>query len=469
MKVESTNLKNVYAAPKQSTSSKVNFQGVKVRVSDIENEINKLNSAPLRFVNKLRSNISEFQDICINALGTGLLAPIFIKYNPLSKTDKDTRTYSAWRQPVSAILAITTQGAITIPFTKLINNMANNGWFGEACNRSPYKNDKYYEKQVAMNNPHFDKKQIKAEAEKLQDLNKANLLNTLKTENTVKFYYKGKANPQNMNPENFKNLLTKTVDELLKNENEQLKRLQEEKLPNRIARSEFYRTHSSEAETLLNELSAKIKTLDENDVSKCLKKEYKALKKSKADKQLVNMVKETFILSEAGKDAALAKIDKMLEHIQKYKNTSSIEEVTQLCLESIQGRLNKHQDAINFLENVKNEIDKGKTVSDIETMFKEKVTQAKKAGRSFSLEDKTFSEEVLSKLKSLTNSHIDSVKRFSTLAVALATLPVTCWLLNWLYPRFMDAVFPNLSNKKHSNEAQELINKAGENKKAEVK
>ena len=98
-----------YQQQNNITNNQVGFTS-NIPQATIEKEINALNPSILRGINKLKNNIGEFQDICINALGTGLLAPIFIKYNPLSKTDEDTRTYSAWRQPISALLAIATQG-----------------------------------------------------------------------------------------------------------------------------------------------------------------------------------------------------------------------------------------------------------------------------------------------------------------------------------------------------------------------
>ena len=58
---------------------------------------------------KIHEGMGEVQNQLINATGTGLVAPLFIKYNPISKTDEDTRTYTAWRQPVSAVLAVGTQ------------------------------------------------------------------------------------------------------------------------------------------------------------------------------------------------------------------------------------------------------------------------------------------------------------------------------------------------------------------------
>ena len=77
--------------------------------------------------------------------------------------------------------------------------------------------------------------------------------------------------------------------------------------------------------------------------------------------------------------------------------------------------------------------------------------------------NKEFADEVIKKLKDLTKSRIEGCKRIANLIVALAVLPVACSLLNWIYPRFMAAVFPNLSNKKHGNESQELVDKATKN------
>ena len=92
-----------------------------------------------KIMNKLAKNMGEVQNIIFNSLGTGLVAPIFIKWNPLSKTDEDTRTYSAWRQPISAVLAVVTQAGITAPFNTLINNMSNSGYLGEKYNKKRTK------------------------------------------------------------------------------------------------------------------------------------------------------------------------------------------------------------------------------------------------------------------------------------------------------------------------------------------
>ena len=45
-------------------------------------------------------------------------------------------------------------------------------------------------------------------------------------------------------------------------------------------------------------------------------------------------------------------------------------------------------------------------------------------------------------------SYIDGLKRWTGLGVSLAILPVTCWLLNRIYPWAMDRIFPGLSKQK---------------------
>ena len=77
---------------------------------------------------KMHEGMGEIQNQLINAVGTGLIAPVFIKFNPLSDTDENTRTYTAWRQPVSAVLAVGTQCAIVKPFNDLIRWMADIGY-----------------------------------------------------------------------------------------------------------------------------------------------------------------------------------------------------------------------------------------------------------------------------------------------------------------------------------------------------
>lgn len=474
----------------KTATNKIGFTG-NTSQAVIEKAINKQNTPVLRGINKLRNNIGEFQDICINALGTGFLAPIFIKHNPLSKTDEDTRTYSAWRQPVSAGLAIATQGLITIPVVKIIKNMANNGYLGEECNLTPFRDTSYIEQLMKKMHPNANKKELNNFISEYLKSNNGDLQSTiasLKEDNTV--YYtvrnfcdkKSKSNNGEhqlskrvkMDPKKYSDLLNRTVDDMIKNEQIQLNRYEQEKYTKRLAQSEYYRTNSKEALDVLNEMKTKINSSsDVKSIKKELKAQYKALKSNKANPHLLSMVQETIALATAGKEDMLEKVNKMEGHVHKHMNKTP-EEVKNAVKASVKERIDAHKGAIEFLNKVKDAIKDGKTVSQIEEMFTREVEDYHKKAVKLNLEnkesrlkDKKFSFEVANKLKTLTNKHIEGVKRISTLIAALAILPVSCSLLNWIYPRFMDAFFPKLSSKKHNNESKELINNA--NKNSEVK
>ena len=475
MKVESANF-NIFNASNLPNNTQVNrsiskqsFTGG-IAPSVLADEINKLNTPFLKGVNRLRNNIGEFQDICLNALGTGFLAPLFIKYNPLSHTDEDTRTYSAWRQPLSAGLAIVTQGGITIPFVALINHMTNSGWFNEKCNKSPFKDEKYIYRTIKKLNPKLNKSQINEKVKSYIDAQKKSLIDNLRQNNTIYYQYNNSPYATPMNSEKFKNLLNKTIEDMLKEEKDELARCKGEKLKNRIERSDFYRTHYDTCKSLFTDIENKISSAGSvKEISDYLKAKYKTLKTQKADPHLLEILKEIKAYEVAGKEGFLYKVQKMqdAQHLEGYKGMKTRREVEEKVAKNLAGRISEQEDIIEFLEKVKQSLSEGKTVSDIEEMFAQKVKEFKNKGKEFKLHDKIFSEEVIEKLKSLTQSHIDGVKRISTLLVALAMLPVSCSILNWVYPRFMDAVFPNLSSKKHNNESKELVDKATKN--SEVK
>lgn len=465
--LNTNNNRYYYKNQNNTTNNQIGFTS-NIPQSTIEKEINALNPSILRGINKLKNNIGEFQDICINALGTGLLAPVFIKYNPLSKTDKDTRTYSAWRQPISAALAIATQGLFTIPIVSKINSMANEGAMNLDCNKTPFKDKDYAMHLMKKLHPGLSKKQREVLADEYLAKQDENLINTLKKENTVYYTVKGKTEPVKISQEKYIEALNKTVDSMLEDEEKRLKECNEVKLTKRVERSEFYRNNYDTSKNLLNEMESKINSTDDiKEINKFLKNKQKELQHSKADKQLIDMVLETRIQGSAGKDKMLEKVHKMQKHVEKYKNLKTREEVVQAVKASVSQRISEHKDSIDFLNKVKTAIAENKTVSDIEEMFKLKIKEAKAANKDFRLADKIFSKEVASKLKELTKKHIDGVKRIATLAGALIILPISCDLLNRIYPVFMDIAFPKLSSKKHNNESKELVDKATKN--SEVK
>ena len=104
------------------------------------------------------------------------------------------------------------------------------------------------------------------------------------------------------------------------------------------------------------------------------------MKANKANKHLLDIISETKDLANAGKSDMAEKVNKMLGHVEKYKGFTSREAVAAEVQKSIASRVTEHKDTIKFLEDVQKAITDGKTASEIETMFTQKVKQLKEAG-----------------------------------------------------------------------------------------
>lgn len=83
-----------------------------------------------RAFNYLSKTAGEIQNIAIQNIGTAFVAPIFIVNNPLSKEDDKSKKYSAWRQPLSALIAV--------PLS-IGSNYAVGLWFDEAAKKGTFK------------------------------------------------------------------------------------------------------------------------------------------------------------------------------------------------------------------------------------------------------------------------------------------------------------------------------------------
>ena len=478
MKVEKINLTNYNGASKLRVTSGMhspnsnfespNFTGSVVQ-ADMVKDLQKLMPRTIRVTNKLADSMGEIQNIIINSLGTGLVAPIFIKYNPLSKTDEDTRTYSAWRQPISAVLAVATQASMVAPFNNLINWMANVGKLADPYNKTNFQSDAYIRKLIHKTNPELSKEQLdRAVAkEKVKQYNK--LLENLKNENTI-YIKQYNAPSKKMDNGSFKNLLLETIDDMIKDDNDKLKNCDKTSEKRKI-RSEFFRKHNDNAKQVLTEIKDNLNNLNSvPDYKDYLSSKIKSLKAENADEELIKMVKEvkeraTIKTNDPNAQKALIeeirnKISKMLKQADTYSKAISEEDVSKHVEESVKNKTTTLNTSIKTLQDIKTDISStdGWTIKDIEKRISNKL---KEANLSEDCSIKIpFSTKVIEKYKSNIESSLDGYKRFTGLIISLAVLPITCTLLNWIYPIFMDAVFPNLSNKKHDNEASALVAKA---------
>lgn len=121
---------------------------------------------------KAMTRVKEFAEgeaagIGITAVGTGLVAPWPIAYNPIvdyqlkkrGATPEEveekhkTQKYSAWRQPVSAVLAVIFQLGVQKPIQIILENATNNPdtakkFNGTIYNQAFLNNEKYLERQI---------------------------------------------------------------------------------------------------------------------------------------------------------------------------------------------------------------------------------------------------------------------------------------------------------------------------------
>ena len=97
-------------------------------------------------------------------------------------------------------------------------------------------------------------------------------------------------------------------------------------------------------------------------------------------------------------------------------------------------------------------------------MSKEEIIQsvdfAEGVGSRLTEKTASLAKNIGEQLKDHAKANIDGLKRWTGLGVSLAILPATCWLLNKIYPWFMDLAFPKLSNK--AGKAKESNEKKGE-------
>ena len=431
----------------------------------MENEIKDFMPSAVKGMKRLCDNMGETQNIIINALGTGLVAPIFIKWNPLSKTDEDTRTYSAWRQPVSAVLAVVTQVGVTIPFNKMIENRANAGFYDAKYNKTLFQDDKFITKQLKRIYPYASKKQIQEMTQSKMAEQYQNLIHMIQDNKVI--MSKEDGSPLPMDDQKFKELVDKVLQKKIDIENSELNKCNKITIPKKLKRGEYYRTHKEEALNIFNDLNSKLsKTSSPQSIQsevKRLKKQYK-----NGDKELIAIFDD--ILGRRGnndtelKAALQDKLSGILRDIDYHTGFSNTEEWKKGIINyETESRINPIKASLKNLNKMKQMISNKQTVGEIEDYLDE-IVNKQEDHRLFKFK---LSKEVAAELQKVVKNNLKAHKQITGLIVSFLMLPVSCSLLNWCYPRFMDIFFPKLSNKKHPKEIKNLVNQA--NHQTEVK
>ena len=160
------------------------------------------------------------------------------------------------------------------------------------------------------------------------------------------------------------------------------------------------------------------------------------------------------------------KLSGMIDDLNTYSKLNDVEIYEYIHTKQIKPREESISNVLEFLKGIRDKINKNEmTVAQADKAIKDKIKALKAANQKSRLEEyvKDFAKQVAETYKEGVKRNISGFKAQTGLIVALCMLPITCSLLNWIYPRFMDWAFPNLSNKKHNNVAKDFVNKAAQN------
>ena len=457
MKVDFKNVTNLGNTPtyNQRNHQEMTF-GSKYASNDIAKKVDSYMPWGVQTAKKLSNSLGEVQNTMINAIGTGLIAPIFIKFNPLSNSDEDTRTYAAWRQPISAVLSILTNVYLTVkPLDKAMENMVNRGVLSDEYNRTAFQDEKFIAAELRKQHPEYSKAKIDDEVKIQVNKQKEKLLNDIRNNETIEISKYKQQGLHKLEPQIFKNAVEGAIDHLIDSEKQEKKRLLEEKNVYRVRRREFYRTNNKQTLDYVSEMETLLEESNLDKVKSALKDKIKSFKGSKEKEELKLITEEVLGLA-GGKiptEDHQAFIDVMKEKIQKVKDRAIAygpdkmadkTAVENAVKDEMANRVAAIDRNITFFEQMKAEIKNGKTGKEIEARFTTEATTNKRLAKKGVI----FAQRVADMYKQQIKGSIKCNKQIVGVIVGLIAAPFSCELLNIVYPIFMDTFFPELSKGK---------------------
>lgn len=434
------------------------------------------NKNSIKFMKKLEWLKGEIGGILITAIGTGLVAPFPIAYNPFVKAPKgateeekkdveNTKKYTAMRQPISAILAVLFQVSALKPIDKFLDVLFNNPEYSKhfsISNDQSLINSKSYIEKLAKNKIKEDQPSLKGKGYKeLLESTKKQIENTQVNAVADQLRKNGKLM---LGERTFDN---KYLAELVNLQiNDYIKDAYALKINN--GKMAYYSKKAKilvENESYLKEIfkeapndRTKITEYVKNLLSKETNPDVKILLEEILEKPSeiqYNRIKRTLGRIETIKTMCDGKysFDKYLDAMST-RNASLNTIITKLELSKIEKPDQATKETVektikSVIENC--QFDKSnpllKTIlhdTDTFNFDKEKLT------------DKVY-KDVAKQYKEFVRNHYKGTNQIIKIAIGIGiTLPITCNVLNWVYPRIMDKFFPELAGSKKAQKAREV-------------
>ena len=413
----------------------------------LDDTLNKtVMSSMSRFVRSLqyaKNFTGEYQSTLINAMGTGIIAPIVISKNPISKEDKNQKNYSAWRQIISGALAVVINTSMIIPFNRLIQTFSDKGLLPECMNKVVVHEQKTLEKQIRKSTSNLPKETIAKMAKEQQIQEYADAMKQISEKGILS--YKN----HTMTRESFKKLLEQTSDDMLKETEKMLEHFKGTQTEKYFQRMSYFKDNHKATKKLFSEIEKNLKNATSpKDSKKYLKDLLK--QHSKSDP----ILKEILTEIAAGKDTKIQlstfnKIKNRFKDITKQK-LDTPEKIKAYIQKGMSPRVQQAETDKATLSEIKKLITKmnDKNAKAIMGKILEKSSGLLDNGRDFLF-------NVVDKEVKITNRRFKSYKDGMGIIVGLIMLPITCKILNWLHPRFMEKFFPEIANAKKTENNKE--------------
>ena len=471
--------------------SAVRFQGKGDLASRITDSL--YHKRAIKWLESLDWLKGEAGGIAITALGTGAVAPFPIAFNPFVKAKpgatpeeieevKKTKKYTAMRQPISAVLAILFQLSALKPIDIICDKFFNEERFSKhlsvhvdqsAINKKSYVErlvkgemkkegvkkpsflsifskgySKYKEEKAAFKAllkdrvSAFQESQLSNVASKFQETGKIHVGSRVLDEQTVAKLindqiddYIYDATKLKIEPKGLA-FYTDRGETLVKNENYLREMFKDVSKKNASELDDYLRNlidqeGNPKIKKILEEIVERPDDLRRNHITRTLERIDKI--KAVCGEEGFSFKKYFNIL-----ESRNVELDKTITRLTNAK-IQNVEAVTQDKIDEVIAEVVKrcHYDEADAL--------KKSILHDTSTFRTNKDELAKKIHKDITKRYKKFVENTYKGRNQL-------IKVFIGVCV---TLPITCNILNWIYPRFMDKFFPDLAGAKKASKAKE--------------
>ncbi len=444
----------------------------------------------IRRMESLKWLKGEIGGILITALGTGMVAPIFIGFNPFVKPPKNatpeqkeetqnTKLYTAMRQPISAVLAILFQASVQKYIDKGLDKVFNDPEIAKYARvnldqsrlntESRIKDtiDKEM-KQEGKKKPSAIRALFSKKAEQERNAYKDDFNARVKARKesqldkiASEFEITGKITPgKNSMPDSkIAELVNNQIDEYIRGARK-LQKSAEGMIPRYLDRADIIIKNKETLNRILNPIINKGSvTVEELDTLIAQNKDNSGVKllleeiKNKPEDLRMHRIKRTIDRIGLIENLCDGNYERDIYRQKLIERNNVLEDIiSQLSEQKIKDP--KAADA----NSIKDAIDKIAKICNFEKRpdaEKEILRNTDMFGNKFETIKSKIFKDVTTRYKKLVERNYTSWNQFTKIGVGvLITLPITCTALNWVYPRFMEIFFPKLAGVKKAQQAQ---------------